>query len=166
MFAITSEKLEGLDCIYCGDRATCRDHVVPFCYDNFTKVRGDWDYNSENVVPCCQSCNGHLGSMYLPSIAERAQHLANELSRQSKKILKSPDWTSAELKELSGSLRKTVQAMQIKKNLIRERLSHMQSMADNTGLSAKDYWDIMIDEKGLVLIELQSLDGVVVEPQV
>jgi len=104
--------------------------------------------------------------MYLPSIAERAQHLANELSRQSKKILKSPDWTSAELKELSGSLRKTVQAMQIKKNLIRERLSHMQSMADNTGLSAKDYWDIMIDEKGLVLIELQSLDGVVVEPQV
>ena len=108
------------------------------------------DYNSENVVPACMECNTHLGSKYLITISDRAEYLASDLNKRSKKILKYPDWTSEELDELKGSLRKTVQAMQIKKNLIKERLSHMENMSKNKGLTPKDYWDIMIEEHGVV----------------
>lgn len=41
--------IEGNDCVYCGDRASGYDHIVPIC-------DGGLDIDS-NKVPCCQSCN-------------------------------------------------------------------------------------------------------------
>lgn len=143
MKPITMNKIVGMDCIYCGESAECRDHVIPFCYNNSTGKRKEIDYHSENVVPACNECNGYLGSQFITNIAERALYLANRLKIKNKKLLKTPDWSKEELEDLSANMRNTIQALQFKKGLLKDKISHMQNMSYNHTLAPKDYWEIM-----------------------
>lgn len=150
MFNITMNRIEGLDCIYCGNRATCRDHVIPFSYDSIAD-RTAADFPHTNIVPACVSCNTTLGNIFITSIAERSAYLYKTLETKNKKILSQPEWTKEDMKHLTGSLRKTITALAFKRNIIKERLSHMENMAKNHTLNPKDYWEIMLEEDGVVV---------------
>lgn len=43
-----------MTCIYCGNKATQQDHVIP-------KSKGGSN-NKSNIVPCCSGCNSDKGN--------------------------------------------------------------------------------------------------------
>ena len=149
MFNITMNRIDGLDCIYCGDRATCRDHVVPFSYDSIAE-RTAADFPHTNIVPACNNCNVTLGNIFIVSIAERAAYLHKTLETKNKKIISQPEWSKEDMKHLTGSLKKTITALAVKRNIIKERLSHMENMSKNHTLNPKDYWEIMLEEDAII----------------
>lgn len=61
-------------CVYCGDLATCRDHIVPYLYSGTsTKRRSGFDPG--RTVPACAICNSTLSSKLFQSWEERCHFI-------------------------------------------------------------------------------------------
>src|SRR5438105_4315346 len=105
-------------CAYCGEFASTRDHVVPRSWTGSAKPR----WNQSEWVWACSECNSLLGSSIFDTFVDRREFIREKLRLKYKKLLATPDWTEAELSELHGRLRKTVQANLNAINVIRGRL--------------------------------------------
>ncbi len=92
-------------CVYCGDLATTKDHVVPYSFAGGLPSRlrkGGRD--AGKTVPACHDCNSWLGSRMLLTVTERKKAIAESLPKRHAKLLASPAWDVNELLEVSKSL--------------------------------------------------------------
>lgn len=135
-----SELTENYDCTYCGERATCRDHVLPFSYGCSTKRIRSSSYSRKTCVPACEECNSLLSNFMYTSIAERALFLAGRLWYRHKDVLTSPQWSKEEYDGLSGNMLKHIKSLQTKKNLVKVRIEYARSVAEMTALTPEDVW--------------------------
>lgn len=117
--------LRSLSCAYCGDRATCRDHVIPVCSLRYRRTRfrrGDW------AVPACHECNQTLGAELLLTVPGRAAFLITRYTHRWRKLLKAPVWTPSELSELDGNFYRRIEAIETLRAECLIRLSHLSAI--------------------------------------
>ncbi len=116
-------------CVYCGEVATTKDHVVPRAF--YASVADTLDARNKvlrNVgvtVPACFECNCNLlGDVPVLTVLGRRQVVKRALKRKYRKLLSSPDWTDAEIAQLKdgGILRQSVINAQEKKRIVRRRI--------------------------------------------
>lgn len=67
-------------CLYCGDKATQREHVFPRCFSGERTPK----------VPACQDCNGAAGGKIFDSLYHKAHWLATRLERKVAKLVRKP----------------------------------------------------------------------------
>jgi hypothetical protein len=94
-------------CFYCGQPAGTIDHQPPL--DVIASLLTS-EMSFECVkVPCCHSCNSHLGSFPSITLSERFEELKNRLRRKYRTELRlQGQWTIDEIMELGDSLRQMV----------------------------------------------------------
>lgn len=74
--------VRGAPCVYCGDRATTRDHIIP-------KSSGGTD-SKRNGAPACHPCNNAKGSVHVRGIVAAKVHRSG-----TKLFPESVDWDIA-----------------------------------------------------------------------
>jgi hypothetical protein len=126
----------GLECVYCGEPATDRDHVVPHSLINNRDAKRTYD--GCEVVPACRDCNGALHDRPIVTIAERANWL---LTRLRKKLSKMPVWSEVAINELGRTMQSFVRGGQAKRQAIERRLRHLEQVAKLVGLTPGRYWE-------------------------
>lgn len=104
-------------CTYCGDMASCLDHVVPYKLTKFEAYH--W------VVPACQSCNLHLSDRMLHSVPLRARYLAKAVRKANRLALRSALWDVDELEELGEGLASHVAYEMGRVGALEDRLKHL-----------------------------------------
>ena len=116
-----------MDCHYCGAPANTKDHIIPISY-----LRNGRPLSCASVgdtVDCCAECNSLLGAKALFSIEERANEIAECLTRRYKKELNAPVWTDEEINELGPSLQNSIKSKQFLRNEVLERIRNATSVA-------------------------------------
>lgn len=113
---------EVASCYYCGDPATTVDHVPPRCVRRMMladqRAFGQFKFYE---LDCCKECNSALGKkLWTP--AERKAYIGKWLQRRYRKILKMPDWSTAELAEISENLQKATLASLRLRDVVRRRV--------------------------------------------
>lgn len=137
--AVTPMKnIDLFDCTYCGVTAEARDHVIPASYDYTSRKRVR--YGRDEVVPACKECNSKLSNKWLPSIAQRAQYIANALTRKYRVELAFPDWDDYDLEDMSTIMRKQILAKIKIRELTKARIEFAKAMA-KTSLVPEDCWE-------------------------
>jgi len=126
-------------CIYCGQRANSRDHVIPKRMREVLELRygPNWGrfFDVPNTVPACLECNQIAGAKLFPTISAKRRYIQKRLEVKYKKLLEAPDWEDDEISELGYSLKIYIQNIQIAKDIMRERLLWK---GGKTGLSRKN----------------------------
>ena len=135
---MTRRGATGYDCTYCGMNATDMDHVIPRSY---AALEGEDTRSKEDCVPACMECNGLLSNNMVITIAGRAGYLVSRLADRHKKLLETPDWSNEDLEELEGRLRTHVKSLQLKKKLVKARISYAQSVSLMVDLTIEGVWD-------------------------
>lgn len=127
-----------VECTYCGSPANSLDHIIPVSYEFVSRKAAN--YSRKITVPCCEECNNKLSNNWLPTIAERAEHLSEAYRKKYKKILKSPHWEQWEIENLSGFLRKNVESNMILKENIKNRIEHLDEISKEKDLTIDEVW--------------------------
>lgn len=104
-------------CIYCGDVAQSRDHIIP------TSFTGVERRNSVLTVPACIQCNSAIGDTPVYAIDMRRAVAQGFLKRKYARVLKRPDYTPEEVAEFEGALRRAVILGLEEKRHVLERLA-------------------------------------------
>ena len=60
-------------CVYCGERATCLDHINPLSYTG--------DNSEDNLVASCQLCNAIAGSLVFDTFEAKREYVVGELGK-------------------------------------------------------------------------------------
>ena len=114
----------GCPCYYCGDLATCDDHVYPVVA--LRSLYGLTDLPPARlmvIVPACQECNGVLGDEVFPSLISRKNYLKKRLRRRHKRLLALPTWHPQELNDLGPGLREYVELGFLQQEHLKKRLA-------------------------------------------
>jgi hypothetical protein len=118
-------------CYYCGETATCIDHVVPRAMlETLATLEDDYvsdvlaRFGRRMTVPSCRECNAILSSSYQDSLAKRKAECKRRLRARHRKLLAMPDWSEAELRELGSKLRSQVVRSLALRDIVRLRLAH------------------------------------------
>ena len=128
--------VDGLECIYCGDAAWDRDHVIAHSLTN----KSERTYTAKEVVPACKDCNSALSNKTLFTVAERAKWLAQRLKRKHAKLLKS-EWVEEDFEGIGNTLRSYIAANQNKRTIVISRIDRCERVSRMTNLTPTDYWD-------------------------
>lgn len=104
-------------CIYCGEIAEARDHVVPVSYSQTSRY-----YRRGTTVPSCAECNNLLGSISYHTVEERTQYLFKRYTEKFKDLLQLCLWSEAEINELGTNLQCKLQERNKKKELYIKKL--------------------------------------------
>jgi len=107
-------------CVYCGDYATSRDHLIPR-YSSGEIWRG-----VVPVVPSCVACNSSLCDALVIPVHERAWHVARSLRARHGRLLRQRPWTDDELADLGRGLRNSVRAHEAQRRLLMARLAVLE----------------------------------------
>jgi hypothetical protein len=110
------------NCVYCGVRATCRDHFLPLSVmtliaDSIEHVRG------KVLIPSCAECNALAGNKVFPTIAAKRRYIQSRIRKRYRQTLGLPAWSDHELDELGYALNDFVQAGLEKQRWLLERLA-------------------------------------------
>lgn len=116
-----------LQCFYCGELATSRDHVTPHAVSP-TETR---DFGLDETVRCCMPCNSQLGSKGAYNLLMRIAWLIERTVQKHKLLEPIPDWSDEEIAELGPNLRRQV------KHLMRQRERHMTRVIYMRGVLLK-----------------------------
>jgi ribosomal protein L22 len=120
--------------------AVALDHVVPWSYNHAARQERK-TVNRTECVPACKECNCLLSNFFFITVADRAAFIARRLAERNAKVLRAPDWTEAEYKQLSGNLLKQVKSMQTKKKVVMARIAYAQLIADMPDLTIEQVWE-------------------------
>jgi hypothetical protein len=110
-----------LECWYCGDVATSRDHVIPHAATGLNNRR----YEGVELIECCANCNSILGANLFNTLAERVEFLAKRFCAKHKLNRPHIEWSEDDLNELTGNLRQYVRAKEIEWAKNQSRYLHM-----------------------------------------
>lgn len=116
-------------CWYCGAIANSRDHVIPHSLTG-DKVR---QWTGVDIVECCVDCNSSLGSQLFDTMAERVEYLARRFFARHKLGANQPDWSLAEIAELTGTLRTYIIEAQRAWEIKKARHMHLTLRAAQLG---------------------------------
>lgn len=109
-------------CVYCGDIATGMDHFTPISYTG--KVVSFWEVvNGVVLLPACTDCNSTASANLFRSVAAKRRYIQARLRKRHHRLLKAPNWTKAELEDLSPTLRGKIKADLAFRNHLLWRLS-------------------------------------------
>lgn len=111
-------------CAYCKALATDREHVVPF---SFLHAGKHGYHHNDLIVPSCRECNSLSGNEVFENFWDKKQFIHKRLSTKYRSILKSEDWTDAEIKEMKGELKRIVVFTEELKTILRIRLENLQN---------------------------------------
>lgn len=106
------------NCHYCGEPATCYDHVIPYSLVGHNTL----------LVPACDECNGLLGARLFQSLGEKKSFIARALAKRHAVDLRMRVWTETEIMELGYTLRTVILAGLENANRVRRRIAHASSM--------------------------------------
>lgn len=113
-------------CVYCGEPANGRDHVIPRAFQQRIEDFG-WAKRRKLIVPACGECNSTAGSKVFLTLREKRRYIHDRYRERYRKLLEAPNWTQEEIDELGPTLRTTVVRSQHAKDLIRARLAWRRS---------------------------------------
>ena len=88
-----------LDCVYCGESATTKDHLLPRSWS------GDAGRRLVPVVPSCQECNSTLGDRFLPDVMDRRNYVHERYRVKYRKPLKAVLYGPTDLEQFGPGLR-------------------------------------------------------------
>ena len=104
-------------CIYCGESADHRDHLVPI---NWT---GPIARMFVPMVPACGDCNRRINDALVQTIAGRSEVVASSLRRKYGKQLSIPDRDEDWFAEFNPRMAANLRAAQGNRRLLRLRLA-------------------------------------------
>lgn len=104
-------------CVYCGEYADTRDHLLPVTYTGRAVRR------HVLTVPACRQCNSFIGDASAPSITERRAIAHSSLRRKRFRVLQSFDYTDDELEEFGLTMRSSVLRAREEKDRLLRRLA-------------------------------------------
>lgn len=104
-------------CVYCGEYADTRDHLLPVTYTGRAVRR------HVLTVPACRQCNSFIGDASAPSITERRAIAHSSLRRKRFRVLQSFDYTDDELEEFGLTMRSSVLRARVEKDRLLKRLA-------------------------------------------
>lgn len=104
-------------CVYCGNPAGTRDHILPKTWTSEAARRGVL------TVPACGECNSAIGDAYAPSITERRKIAQKYIQRRYRRVLRMIEPTPEELDEYGPGLRAYIVQGMTEREMIRDRLS-------------------------------------------
>lgn len=116
-------------CVYCGDIASTRDHIMPL--SSFHADR-DTAKNIHNIrgwktVPACESCNTFASMTITSSFSERKRVILERFKYKYRKEIKAKACNDDEIKELSGMLKKMVIKSIKYDNAIKSRYENLKN---------------------------------------
>lgn len=82
---VDNEMTQDAVCIYCGERATGVDHLLPLGWvEGSHRLHFNRRLTLSNVpaVDCCLSCNCILGDKFIPNLVERVRFVGEALIRR------------------------------------------------------------------------------------
>lgn len=124
-------------CIYCGQTGNIqREHVIS-CASTDRQRRYD---KQEWIVPACAECNNLIGGNVASTVPARAKILLAKYRKRFAKILKMPEWSDAELAELSPSFRASVMASLSHKHKAKMCLKHLEEIAAMPECYGLEWW--------------------------
>ena len=103
-------------CIYCGRPADTVDHLLPRGYT------GDAARHYTAVVPACRWCNSTLGARLTWTITERREIIRQKIRRKYANVLRTNDFTRAELSEFGPNLRADIETSMRAKKQVQQML--------------------------------------------
>jgi len=116
------------NCIYCGDVATTRDHFIPWTYNHVGKrketVGTGKKIDGKNIVPACLECNSMAGNKVFETIEKKREYIQERIEIKYKKIIRIPDWSENELKELGRKLMKDTRLKMLAKQWVINRIAY------------------------------------------
>lgn len=104
-------------CVYCGEYADSRDHLLPVTYTGKAVRR------HVLTVPACRQCNSFIGDASAPSVTERRAIAHSSLRRKRFRVLQSFDYTDDELEDFGHSMRSSVLRAREEKGRLLRRLA-------------------------------------------
>lgn len=110
-------------CTYCGEPADTRDHIIPWASQGSKKEK---TFENQELTSACLECNVLLGDKLFVTIPQRAAYLLKKIPQRYKKVLRQPEWTLEELKELGPSLRQSIEKVEIERLRLRRRILHLE----------------------------------------
>jgi len=113
--------LPGSRCLYCGEKATCRDHFLPISIN--AALHGNVPRRLKVLIPSCRECNAIAGARIFKSFGAKRKHIQNELRRKYARLLAAPSWTGGEVSALGRELQERVQWHLKKKHRLEQRVS-------------------------------------------
>lgn len=124
-------------CTYCGEPANTYDHVPP---RHWLSSNPKLVPREKSSVPACAECNQTIGGKLLFGVGSRAEFLKAKYLKKYKKVLNFTPWLEDELEDMSEDFQKTLRATQVLKQIIQERLIHLDQTvtADYTWQEAQD----------------------------
>jgi hypothetical protein len=101
-------------CVYCGDYAGTRDHLLPVTHTGKAVRR------HVRTVPACRQCNSFIGDAYAPSITERRSIAQSSLRRKHFRLLRSFDYTDDEMDDFGHAMKSSIlRAREVKEKVLR-----------------------------------------------
>jgi len=116
-------------CSYCGQDSDCRDHVIPLVYFGGIRSRS---FNSTRywLTPACWVCNTLAGSAVFFTIPDKAKYIKQRFLIKYRKILRTPEWTEQELKQVSYKLRVQIFNSLVAKRVALEKIKGLEKVIE------------------------------------
>lgn len=113
-------------CVYCGARATTKDHFVPVSVVA-SLLSARVSVSGKFLIPCCGECNSVAGDRIFQSIGAKRRYIQGRFKHKYAKLLDMPSWSEEELSELWYVLRKSIEGAMAQRDYIRGRISYQNS---------------------------------------
>ena len=102
---------ENAACAYCGMPASDVEHVVPRNMEVPTFT-----------VPSCGECNNMAGGRHFLCFADKREFIRHQIRRKYKSVLRTGDWDSDELAEMSPTMRHMIRTHLDARHVVEARL--------------------------------------------
>lgn len=105
-------------CFYCGEFSSEREHVVP-------RRSGLPTY----TVRACGECNSLAGGELFTSILDKLQYVKERRTKKYSAVLRMPEWTPDELKDLGYAIKVRVESSEQARQLVKSQLAWFPLLA-------------------------------------
>lgn len=109
-------------CIYCGLRATTKDHFVPISVVAMLAA-ANAPVTGKFLLPCCGECNSIASNSVFRTVAAKRRYIHDRLRRKYAAVLGMPEWSERERDELGWTLRSHIEAGMAQKSVLEQRLA-------------------------------------------
>lgn len=130
--------ITGTACAYCGERATDREHLVPYSFleAHIATTRGQDEGFWTWLLPACSECNGIAAAQLFLTAAQKRAHIQQRLEAKYADDINGQAWEDEDYDDLGPGLRQYVQARQAEAHILRERVRYRGPLPVAVGSSS------------------------------
>ena len=108
------------DCVYCGEKATELDHVMPLDVGSKLATTAEETIDALgqglSLVPSCSECNRIAGAEPFDLIRDKREYVQNKIRKKYAKYLNQVHWEDWEIDELGPNMKQEVtRSLKLKK---------------------------------------------------